>query len=92
MAPLGAGGAIPGSDDAGPTWLIAPKVDGATPKSVAIPVALPATGTPGAPASGRTSGNCDATDAPAAADSPGPWMPPTPPTTGCTPAMPNKKE
>ncbi len=90
MAPLGAGGAIPGSDDAGPTWLIAPKVDGATPKSVAIPVALPATGTPGTPASGRTSGNCDATDAPAAADRPAP--PPNPATTGSAPAMPNKKE
>ena len=91
MAPLGAGGAIPGSDDARPASLIAPKMDAAIPPSVAVPV-LPATGTPGTPESGRTSRNCDATDAPAVADSPAPSMPPNPSSTGSTPAMPNKKE
>src|SRR3954454_4527320 len=92
VAPSGAAGAIPGTADARPSAITS---------SVATSVAaLPVTGRPEAPASGgpeipardRPSGNRDATDAPAAADSPGPWMPATPPTTGCTPAMPNKKE
>ena len=89
LAPLGASGAVPGSDDARPSAITS---------SVATPVGLPVNGTPEIPAScrpeiparGRTSGNRDATDAPAAADSP--ERPSMPPTTGCTPAMPNKKE
>ena len=50
MALLGAGGAIPGSDDARPTSLVALKMDAAIPPSVAAAV-LPANGTPGTPAS-----------------------------------------
>ena len=80
---MGACGAIPDSADARPSAITS---------SVATLVALPATGTPETPAKGRTSGNRDAPDAPAGADSPGPWMPATPPTTGGAPAMPNKKE
>ena len=90
-AASGATGAIPDTADARPSAITS---SGATP--VASPVTgrpeTPARGGPEIPASGRPSGNRDATDAPAAADSPGPWMPATPPTTGCAPAMPNKKE
>src|SRR6185312_49699 len=82
-APLGACGAIPDSADTRPSAITS---------SVATLVALPATGTPETPANGRTSGNRDAPDAPAGVDSPRPWMPATPPTTGGAPAMPNKKE
>ena len=92
LAPAGASGAIPDIADACPSAITS---SGAT--SVA---ALPANGTPELPASGgpeisasgRPSGDRDGTDAPAARDSPVPATPPTPATTGCTPAMPNKKE
>ena len=81
MAPLGASGGV-----------VAPKMDAASPPSVATPVALPANGPPGMPASDRTSRHCDATHASAAGDSPAPATPPNPATAGSTPAMPNKKE
>ena len=91
IAASGASGAIPDTADARPS---ASTSSGATP--VASPVTgrpeTPASGGPEIPASGRPSGNRDANDAPAAADSPGPWTPATPPTTGGAPAMPNKKE
>src|SRR6478736_1753549 len=87
----GATGAIPDPADARPSEITS---------SVATPVASPVTGMaetpenggPEIPATGRPSGNRDATDGPAAADSLRWWLPPTPPTTGCAPAMPSKKE
>ena len=76
MAPLGAGGAIPGSDDARPASLIAPKMDAKSPRALQPRCCRP----PARPGHRkcRTSRNCDATDAPAVADSPAPSMPPNP--------------
>jgi hypothetical protein len=91
MAPLGAGGAIPGSDDARPTSLIALKMDAAIPLSVTTST-LPASGTPETPASSRTRRNCDATDASVAADRSEPLIPRDPFSTGTAAVRPNKNE
>src|SRR6478736_6352991 len=58
--------ASPGSDDASPIWVIAAKMDAATPPSGATPVAMSATGIP---ANARSRGNSDATHACTDADS-----------------------
>src|SRR6478736_8698449 len=69
------GGAVSGTN--GPIPDIADARPSAFTSSVTTPVASPVTGTPETPAGGRPSGNRDADDAPAGADSAGPWMPPT---------------
>ena len=89
-APSGAGGAILDAADARPSAITSSGAPARLPPSPVGP--RDRQWRPEIPAGGRPSRNCDATDSPAATDNPRPWMPSTPPTTGCTPAMPNKKE
>ena len=93
IAALGFGGANPDAADARPSAITS---SFATPIASLVPGSSETPASDGAapeiPASGRSSGNREASDAAAAADNPRPTTASAPPTTGCTPATPSKKE